>query len=170
MELALNLLDTYYTYILTGLIIFCIILFILLIINSVRISKMSRKYKKLMRGSKDKNIEQLVLEFMSKVDRVEEKSDEVRSLYNDMDKRVNKCIQKVSMMRYKAFEDMGGAALSFSIAMLDSEDDGIILTGIYGREECVTYAKPVDKGVPKYDLSDEEKTVLQDAMKKKLNL
>jgi hypothetical protein len=60
------------------------------------------------------------------------------------------------------------SALSFSVAMLDANNDGIIITGIYGRDECTTYAKPVDKGIPKYDLSEEEEQVLQDAMKKRI--
>ena len=58
-------------------------------------------------------------------------------------------------MRYKAFEDVG-SDLSFSVAILDSYNDGIILTGIYSRHDSVTYAKPVDKGISRYELSEEE--------------
>ena len=69
---------------------------------------------------------------------------------------MKKCVQKVSIIRYKAFEDVG-SDLSFSIALLDENNDGIILTGIYGRNESTTYAKPIDKGISRYDLSEEEK-------------
>ena len=74
------------------------------------------------------------------------------------------CVQKVAIMRYKAFENVG-SDLSFSIAILDGNNDGVLLTGIYGREESVTYAKPVDKGISRYDLSEEEKQVLNEASK-----
>ena len=74
-------------------------------------------------------------------------------------------MQKVAIVRYKAFEDVG-SDLSFSIAILDGEDNGIILTGIYGRQESTTYAKPIDRGISRYDLSEEEITVLNNAINK----
>ena len=50
--------------------------------------------------------------------------------------------------------------------MLDENNDGLILTGIFGREESTTYVKPVDKGISRYDLSEEELTVLNEAINK----
>lgn len=168
--MLLTLIRDYDIYIIMGLAVFSLLILIILIINCVSISRLSKKYRKFMRGSKDKNIEELIMELMGKADNAVERSENIKILYNDIDSRLNKCVQKVSIMRYKAFEDMGNAALSFSIALLDAHDDGVIITGIYGRDECTTYAKPIDQGVPKFDLSQEEKHVLQDAMKRKLNL
>lgn len=165
--MLLTIISDYDIYIILGLAGFSVLLLIMLIINSISISKLSRKYRKFMRGSKDKNIEELIFELMSKVDSAAEKTNSVKALYTEVDNRLNKCVQKLSIVRYKAFEDMGSAALSFSIAILDAFDTGVVLTGIYGRDECTTYAKPIEKGIPKYDLSEEEKHVLQDAMKKK---
>ena len=169
MEILETLINDYYAYIIIGLIVLTIIMFIILIINNIKISKLSRKYKKFMRGSKEKNIEELIFGLMGEVDKISEKSESIKSMYGMVDRRLDKCLQKVSIIRYKAFEDMGSAALSFSVALLDAEDDGIILTGIYGRNECTTYAKPIDKGIPKYDLSDEENQVLKDALRKKIS-
>lgn len=59
-----------------------------------------------------------------------------------------------------------GSDLSFSIAMLNGNNDGIVLTGIYGRDESVVYAKPIDKGISRYDLSEEEEQVLLEACNK----
>ena len=69
------------------------------------------------------------------------------------------------VIRYKAFEDVG-SDLSFSVALLDGENNGVILTGIYGRDYSTTYAKPIDKGISRYDLSEEELHVLNAAMNK----
>lgn len=165
--MLLTLIRDYDIYIIIGLVVFSFLMLVVLIINSVRISKLSRKYRKFMRGGKEKNIEELIMELMGKVDNSIDRAENIRNLYNDIDYRLNRCVQKLSIIRYKAFEDMGSAALSFSIALLDAHDDGVILTGIYGRDECTTYAKPVDRGIPKYELSGEEKRVLQDAMKRK---
>ena len=51
--------------------------------------------------------------------------------------------------------------------LLNEINDGVIVTGIFGRNESTTYAKPIDKGLSRYDLSSEEKEVLQKAMNKK---
>lgn len=156
----------YSVYIILGLAALSLILTIVLIVNSISITKLSKKYRKFMRGSKDKNIEELIFDLLKKVDSAIEKTEKVNFLIGEVNNRLDKCVQKVSIIRYKAFDDMGSAALSFSIAFLDAHDTGIILTGIYGRDECTTYAKPIEKGVPKYDLSQEEKHALQEAMKK----
>ncbi|KPU42944.1 hypothetical protein OXPF_37130 [Oxobacter pfennigii] len=166
MTIIEGLVNDYIFYIVAGLVVVLIVSLVINIINAVTISKLSKRYRKFMRGNKDKNMEELLMDFVSKLDAMEGKVDKNDKLYKDMDSRMKKCVQKVSIIRYKAFDEMG-AALSFSIAMLDANNDGIIVTGIYGRNECTTYAKPVDKGIPKYDLSDEEETVLQDAIKKR---
>ncbi|MPM47586.1 hypothetical protein SDC9_94297 [bioreactor metagenome] len=72
-------------------------------------------------------------------------------------------MQKVSIIRYKAFEDIG-SDLSYSIAMLDGKNNGILITSIYGRNESTTYAKPIDNGISRYDLSEEEEKVLHQAI------
>lgn len=166
MNTILELIEIYDVYIIIGLSFLSIIMFIMLLINNSSIYKLSKKYRKFMRGSKDKNIEELLMSLIDKTESAVEKADNIKAMYGQMDNRIKKCIQKVSVIRYKAFDDMG-SALSFSIALLDDHDDGVILTGIYGRDDTTTYAKPVDKGIPKYDLSDEEQHVLQDAIKKK---
>lgn len=167
-ELLAEFIRDFNIYIILGLTGLSLVMLIILIINAAGISRLSRRYKKFMRGSKDKNIEELIYDLMAKVDNIEAKSDKIKALYDSVDSRLVKCVQKVSIVRYKAFDDMGSAALSFSIALLDANDDGVILTGIYGRNECTTYAKPIDKGIPKYDLSEDEQTALKDAMKKKV--
>ncbi|HBM76445.1 MAG TPA: DUF4446 domain-containing protein [Clostridiaceae bacterium] len=167
MEVIFSFIKEYDIYIILGMALVLIICILMLFINTVSISKLSRRYRKFMRGSKNKNMEGLLVELSENVNKAVGKAEDIESLYKEIDDRLDRCIQKTSMIRYKAFDDIGSAALSFSIALLDAHDDGVILTGIYGREECATYAKPVDKGVPKYDLSDEEKRVLMDAMRKK---
>ena len=77
------------------------------------------------------------------------------------------CVKKIAIKRYKAFEDVG-SDLSFSVAILDSYNDGIILTGIYSRQDSTTYAKPIDKGISIYNLSEEELCVLNEAINSKL--
>lgn len=66
---------------------------------------------------------------------------------------------RVAVVRYDAFEDMGGA-MSFSAAMLDEHDNGIVLTSINGRAETRTYAKPIVNGSSEHNLSEDEKRAI----------
>ena len=84
----------------------------------------------------------------------------------DLSETMKECVQKVAIMRYRAFEDVG-SDLSFSIAILDGNNDGIVLTGLYGRQQSTTYAKPIDNGISRYDLSEEELSVIQEAINNK---
>ena len=148
MDNILNIVNEYSIFIVLGLAVITILLFLITIILTISVMKVNKRYKKMMRGSKGRNIEELI---NSNLDRIEE--------------ALKGCVNKVAIMRYKAFEDVG-SDLSFSIALLDSHNDGIVLTGIYSRQDSTTYAKPIDKGISRYELSEEELHVLNEAMSK----
>lgn len=167
MDSLIKILSEYQIYIVIVLCIIVIILFIMLIISIKIISRLEDKYRKFMRGVNNKNIEELVIGYLDKIDDVKKKTEYMNELYKSMEQRLKGCYQKMSVVRYRAFEDVG-SDLSFSVALLDNNDDGLILTGIFGRNESTTYAKPIDKGISRYELSEEENKVLQDAKAKKI--
>ncbi|MCR4399839.1 MAG: DUF4446 family protein [Syntrophomonadaceae bacterium] len=70
---------------------------------------------------------------------------------------------RMAVKRYKGFPDMGGD-LSFSLALLSDEGNGVIITGLHGREESRVYAKPVQGNSSRYQLSQEELEVLHEAL------
>jgi hypothetical protein len=72
-------------------------------------------------------------------------------------------IQNVALVRYDAFEDVGGR-LSFSCAMLDAHGNGVVVTSINGRQDTRVYAKPVRRGASEYNLSEEEEQAIRDAL------
>ena len=72
-------------------------------------------------------------------------------------------LQRFSIVRYDAFEDMGGQ-LSFSAALLDDYGDGIVVTSINGRTETRTYAKSVRAMKSQHNLSDEEREAIESAV------
>lgn len=160
MENVLNILTQYSTYITIGLIVLVLIQFILLIVAFRSLSKVENKFRKIMRGVNNKNLEELINSYLDKVEEVKKDSEETLETNKILKAQVEKCTQKVSVIRYKAFEDVG-SDLSFSVALLDGENNGVILTGIYGRDYSTTYAKPIDKGISRYDLSEEELHVLK---------
>jgi histidinol phosphatase-like enzyme len=166
MDSILDILKNYESIIILVLVVLNVILIFSQILNKVELNRLEKKYKKLMKGSTGKNIEELVLDYNDKVDESLEAAKKIEALYQDVDERLKKCVQKVSVIRYRAFDDVG-SDLSFSIAFLDDKNDGVVFTGIYGRNECTTFAKPIDNGISKYDLSDEEKLAVRNAINNK---
>lgn len=163
METIINLIKNSEVYIVIALIILVFILIIIIAITYRALNKLESKYRKLMRGVNNKNLEDMVISYLDKVDVVKDQNQDIKQMYERIDEDLKNCIQKTSIVRYKAFDDMG-SDLSFSIALLDGNSNGFILTSIYGRDESTTYAKPVDKGISRYELSDEENEALEQAL------
>ena len=126
--------------------------------------KLKNKYNKFMKKiGNGKNIEEDLENYMYRVERVERQNAEIISYCKNLDEEVAKCIQKVGMVRYSAFKDTG-SDLSFAVAMLDENNDGVVFNGIYSREMSNIYAKPVKNGVSEYTLSEEEKEAIRRAI------
>ena len=126
--------------------------------------KLKNKYNKFMKKiGNGKNIEEDLENYMYRVERVEKQNAEIISYCKNLDEEVAKCIQKVGIVRYSAFKDTG-SDLSFAVAMLDENNDGIVFNGIYSREMSNIYAKPVKNGVSEYSLSEEEKESIRRAI------
>lgn len=165
MQLFIQSFQTYSIFIVLGLIITTILLFLIIIVQSKAINRLEKRYRKFMRGVDNKNLEELITTYLDKVDKASEECGYAKELYKSLEDRLNVCIQKIGIVRYRAFEDVG-SDLSFSVALLDYKNSGIIITGIYGRNESTTYAKPIDKGISRYELSEEENHALKEAIDK----
>jgi uncharacterized protein YlxW (UPF0749 family) len=81
----------------------------------------------------------------------------------DVERDFALCTSRVAMVHYDAFPDMGGK-LSFSLAMLDDQGDGIVLSIINGRSETRAWGKRVIAGASRQRLSEEESNVIERAM------
>ena len=142
-----------------------IILLIFYIINCIRLGKIRKDYKTFMKKlGNGNNIEEMLKSYIYKVEDIDVKNQEIQAYCNKLDNDMAKCIQKIGIVRYSAFKDMG-SDLSFTLALLDEKNDGVILNGIYSRELSNIYAKPIKNGKSTYTLSEEEKQAIDLAMK-----
>ena len=141
-----------------------VILFTINFANSIKINKLKKKYKNFMSGLGEGNVEQLLEENINKANLNSNKIKEVENKINRIDSNLRQCSQKIGVVRYNAFENLG-SDLSFSIAILNSNDSGLILSGIYSRDSSATYAKPIINGKSKYALSVEEIQAMEIAKK-----
>lgn len=151
---------------LIGLMISILILLILYIANSIKLSKLRKSYKEFMkRLGNGTNLDEMLKQYISSVDRVEQENKNLENACKQNNKNQEKCLQKIGLVRYNAFQDTG-SNLSFALAILDKNNNGIVLNGIYSREMSNIYAKPVESGVSSYTLSEEEKEAIKKAMEK----
>ena len=164
MEEILNFLRT--DAFLIGLIIAILILFILYISNMVKLSKLRKSYKEFMkRLGNGNNIDETLKKYMDSVEKVQNENKELAEYCKTIDKNMGKCFQKVGIVRYNAFQDTG-SNLSFTLALLDEDNNGVVLNGIYSREMSNIYAKPVENGKSLNTLSEEEKEAIRKAINK----
>lgn len=162
MEIILDFLRTdTFLFILSGS---TVLLLILYISNILQLRKMRKDYSKFMeRLGNGNNIDEMLRAYIYEVEKVANKNEEIVSYCKELDNHIAKCTQKIGMVRYNAFRDTG-SDLSFAIALLNDNNDGVILNGIYARDMSNIYAKPIEKGQSKYTLSEEETEALSKAI------
>ncbi len=142
-----------------------ILILILTIINSVKIKSVNNKYKRLMTSQTCSNLEEIIDDCISKTVNIEKQNLDMINSMNKIQEELTSCVQKVSVVRYNAFEDTG-SDLSYSVALLDANDSGVVFTSIYSRDSSTTYSKPIINGKSKYPLSVEEIKAINDAIRK----
>ena len=148
------------------IILFClnIILLVGFFTLIIKFSKLNKKYKNFMQKiGNGKNIEEDLENYMYKSERIQKQNLEILNNIKNIENDLAKCIKKIGMVRYNAFRDTG-SNLSFALALLDENNNGVVLNGIYSREMSNIYAKPVENGVSPYTVSDEEKEAIQKAV------
>lgn len=147
--------------------IMLIILLIAVIIEGIIIIFIHKRYisfmKKLGNGN---NLDTLLKQYVQEVANIKKDNMEIKNYYTKLDSDIASCIQKVGLVRYNAFKDVG-SDLSFAIALLDGNDNGVIFNGLYGSESSNIYAKPIKNRQSSYQLSDEEEYALEIAEQNK---
>ncbi len=140
-----------------------VVLLVLLIINMHRVKVLAQKYDLFMEGKNAQSLENILLERIRQMDRVEASDEENKEQIRMIMDHFDHTYQKVGVVKYNAFDEMGGM-LSFSLALLNRKNDGFILNAMHSREGCFTYIKEVVNGNPITILSEEEAEALEMAV------
>ncbi len=158
-----EMINDYAAYILLGMAGIILILLILVIINIVQNKKLKRKYREFMMGKDCRSLEDNLIQRVSEIEDLIACNKENKENIEIISRSLNNTFQKVGMVKYDAFHEMGGK-LSFSLALLNKVDDGFIINAMHSREGCYTYIKEIIQGNSVIILSDEEKEALDIAM------
>lgn len=136
--------------------ILTIIALIVCVVCINRYNRLNKRYEKFMNklGQGDK-IEDMLSEYIEGVRILGLKNADLKDALDRLENNMKKCVQKVGLVRYNAYNDTG-SDLSFTLAIMDAEDNGVVVNGLYSRESSSIFAKPLIKGETKYNLSAEE--------------
>ena len=140
------------------------VVFIGIVINlQMKHKRMQAKYQIFMRGKDGKSLEKGFLEQFKTVEKLERA---VKQNTRDIDtiyKRMKTHYQKIGIVRYDAFQEMGGN-LSFALSVLDYTNSGFVMNCVHSREGCYLYIKEVDMGQTDIVLGNEEQEALEQAL------
>lgn len=155
-------------YVLLGALAAIVILLILIIVLFVKQKKLVKKYESFIRGADGASLETLITQRFSEVDALKENTAEINEKLEKIDHTLLHTYQKMALVKYDAFQEMGGR-LSFVLVLLTADNDGWLINAMHStREGCYTYAKEISGGECAVPLSEEEKQALEKAKSENL--
>ena len=148
-----------------SLAVICVVTIILLIITLCKLSKIRKRVDTLTRGKDTESMEDIILNFFERIESLENEEKNTKNDINHIKNNLKITYQKTGLVKYDAFREMSGA-LSYSLALLDKENNGILISSMYSREGCYSYAKDIVDGKSAINLSEEEAEALKQAVAK----
>ena len=152
-------------YLMAGLGVLIVIMLVIIGNLWVSLSRLKKRYRKALAGADGRNLERMLIDYVDETKKVSEDNQGIEKEQKRMDDLLRNAVTRIGVVRFSAFEGLG-SDLSYAVALLDSHNNGVILSSIFGRDESRSYAKPIEGGTSSYVLSEEEQAALKDAMGK----
>lgn len=135
------------------------LLFIIVFLQGAQLRKLRHKYEAIMGESGVKGLDVVLSNVHEDIVKLQGMTERHHADIEQSKIALKKMKSRIGIQRYNAFAECG-SDLSFSIAWLNEEQDGIVLTNIHGRDHSYVYAKPIENGQSTYSLSPEEKKAI----------
>lgn len=149
--------------IIVAMFLIIILLFCYCIYLNLQLKRMLAKYDRFMKGKNAKSLEEALMKSIEKTNSLIRLNKIKDDKLNELERRTKDTYQKVGIVKYDAFKEMGGK-LSFVLALLNHENNGFILNVMHSREGCYTYVKEIIDGKSYSVLGAEEKEALEKAL------
>lgn len=163
MQEIISFLKTYDTYFILGLAVLSLVLLVYTIILSSKVAKICRsRNAKLVEGQAGK-IADCLTDHADILTKLDIRLEEISANQAELSKELQNCLRKIGIVRFNAFDDIGGEQ-SFALALLDVNKNGVIISNLYGRQESRLYAKGIVNGNGERALSEEERKALEKAL------
>ncbi len=151
------------TYLFIGAFVAIILLLIIVIVLCIKLGRLSKKYEKFMGGKNAKSLEKDIMGLYEDNRLIKASMEKSRKDVENLYMKLAGAFQKIGIVKYVAFDQMGDQ-LSFSLALLDENDNGFILNSVHSAEGCYSYTKEIKNGLCDISLGEEEKKALDIAM------
>lgn len=151
------------TLIVLGALFLSFLSMVIALIAIINYKQLYRTYDQFMRGRDAESLEDLVTEEKEAVERLAEDLDYQKDTMRVFGRNLKSAIQKTGIVRYDAFEGMGGK-MSFALCLLDYNNSGVVINCMHAKEGCFLYIKDIDAGTTDTPLGNEEKTALEKAL------
>lgn len=138
---------------------------VLLVINIIWLVRMEIRLKKIFRGKKAQDLEEIMTGLRKDIDTLYGLEKELDTKAKNMDARIRTSLRGIDTIRFNPFKDQGSNQ-SFAIGLLNEEGTGVVLSSLYSRDRVSVFAKPIKNGQPEYELTEEESIVFKNALPK----
>ena len=145
------------------MLILFVVLFILYVNVTMKYNRLKNSYATFMKGKDGKSLEQSLKDKFEEAEAVLKFTKQNRTEIRELNRKLETNYQKVGIVKYDAFNQMGGQ-LSFSLALLDENNNGFIINSVHSSEGCYSYTKEIKLGQCAIDLGSEEAEALSIAM------
>ena len=142
-----------------GLAVLMLIVLILLIVQIVKVNRLRKRLDRFVLGKDGASLQEDILKLFKDNELLKEGAQKDRQDIDTIFKRLPTVYQKMGLVRYDAFNQMGGQ-LSYSLALLDENDNGFIINSVHSTEGCYSYSKEIRNGDNSISLSQEEAEAL----------
>ncbi len=139
---------------------FFLLLGLVMILSSVWIFKTEKRLKRFFLGKKAKDLEDTIISLEEDILILKGAKVDVEREISAMNVKLKKSIRGVETIRFNPFSDQGSNQ-SFAIGMLNEHGDGLVMSSLYSRDRMSVFAKPVKNGESEFELTREERDVLQ---------
>ncbi|MCK5412810.1 MAG: DUF4446 family protein [Candidatus Pacebacteria bacterium] len=126
---------------------------------SLSLKNIKKKTRSFFTGKQSKDLEEVIYNQIKNSNKINENIDKIYKENEEIRENIKKCIQKVGVVRFNPFGDVGGNQ-SFAIALLDNSLSGVIILSLYSRDGVKVYSKQIIEGKSEYKLSEEEEKAL----------
>lgn len=148
--------------ILLGLVIANAVLLVFVALTLNWLARLNRLYRRLTKGTSGGNLEEVLNEHMRTVADVTRRIEALEKSAEELARVQQRCLQHVGLVRFDAFEEVGGAQ-SFAVALLDARQHGVVISSVFSRTDVRVYAKALEGGRPSHSLTAEEQRAIRQA-------
>lgn len=128
-----------------------------------RVMILENRLTRLLSGRRANDFEDVIDEFVKTARRLDERTKMIAQEIDSINGRLSRALQRIHTVRFNPFRDQGGNQ-SFATCLMDERGDGVVISSLYSRDKVSVYAKPLLEGKSDYELSEEEKEVINKAL------